>query len=170
MSSETEHDWREVRFRRGTRSHVATSEDNASARFIVGTVLFVVVALAYPWYSCWVQSRLLATDVQQAAQQLEADARKELQAMNEQMQDAVENQQAQAEARRINAVRVLGASTSGGLPVVIVNLGSASMHEATPAICQQASGWVGRSVAGAQIRVQRYRGRQPALDAGTIRC
>ncbi len=41
-----------------------TSAADPQSRFVIGLIVFVVVALAYPWYSYWVQSRLFTNDVE----------------------------------------------------------------------------------------------------------
>jgi hypothetical protein len=55
-------------------------------------------------------------------------------------------------------------------PVVIVELSAAQLQEAREVICAGAERRLKRSVAGLTLRVQEYRGSEPALDAGTVRC
>ena len=57
-TSTGEKDWGNLRFtpRRGRHAQ-ESPEDNASSRFMIGLVVFVLVVLLYPWYSYWVQTR-----------------------------------------------------------------------------------------------------------------
>ncbi len=80
-------DWGDVRFRsRRTRYAEGTPEDNATARFVIGILVFLVVALLYPWYSYWVQSRLVARDLEKAAAAVETQLRREVSGINEHIQ------------------------------------------------------------------------------------
>lgn len=164
-------DWGNVKFRarreRGVQAH---SADDAQSRFVTGLVVFLAVAIAYPWYSYWVQSRLLGYELNLAVDGLKA----EVAAQDEQMRVA-RSQQEQARREtttrdRIAAVRVMGASEGTAGPVVVVNLGQASVGESTAQICQQARRFLGRPLHGERLRLQRYRGSQPTTDAGTVYC
>lgn len=170
MEEQTPKDWENVRFRPRSRFAAGSPDDNASARFSIAIVVFVLVALAYPWYSYWVQSRLIARDIQAATTQLNSEALAAMKGLNQQLTNERERQVALAERRNISSVRVVGASVSQGMPVVIVQLGDASLPAVTATICQQASGWLGQSTAGMTLRVQRHRGGVPAIDAGRVRC
>lgn len=136
-----------------------SGDDGAGARFWMGLIVFLLVAAAYPFYSYWVQARLLARDVARAgeafSQQLEAENAR----MNEQARKA-----------RIAKVSVVGTAPNRNGPIAIVRLEQASLDEATPTICRQAANMLGSSLAGRSLRVQRHRGGQPAVDIGTIRC
>lgn len=61
---ESPRDWGNVRYRGGSRRPGLAAGDEAGTRFVIGVVVFLAVALAYPWYEYWVQSRLLAREVQ----------------------------------------------------------------------------------------------------------
>ncbi|MGY1424503.1 hypothetical protein [Lysobacter sp. A289] len=65
-----ERDWGNVRFRRSSRTPDGSPDDNADPRFWVGLVVFLMVALAYPWYSYWVHAQLLSRSFQEAADSL----------------------------------------------------------------------------------------------------
>src|SRR3546814_4745192 len=75
-TSSSEKDWGNLRFtpRRGGYSQ-GSPEDNANSRFVIGLVVFVLVALLYPWYSYWVQARLVARDVTRAVEVMDAQLR-----------------------------------------------------------------------------------------------
>lgn len=168
MADESQ-DWSELRFRHA-RNAEPTAEDNASARFAIGLAVFIGVALVYPWYSYWVQSRLLGRELQESARQLEDQTRDELREFNAQMQQSAQRREAAARRHRIDAVQLVGASMSGATPVVVVKLGTASVVESSPVICRQAASWLGRSTTGMRLRVQAHRGNAPAVDVGVISC
>lgn len=171
-------EWGNVRFRRDRhrRSRLGES-DPVQARFVIGLAVFVVVALLYPWYSYHVQAYLLARDLEAGLQQLNA----ELDGVADEMKaDTARRQQAsaqQAQARRDEqtrqrqaGVRVMGVNDGRSGPVVVVNFGQAGVAESAIQICSQAEHFLGRKLDGVPIRLQRYRGSQPALSAGQIRC
>lgn len=164
-------DWGNVKFRaqreRGVQAH---SADDAQSRFVTGLVVFLAVAIAYPWYSYWVQSRLLAYEVTTGLQQV-SDEFAAASAKRQQESARVEQAHRETATReRIAAVRVMGASESTTGPVVVVNLGQAGVGESTTQICQQAHFFLGRALHGERLRLQRYRGSQPTTDAGTVYC
>lgn len=64
----------------------------------------------------------------------------------------------------------MGASEGTVGPVVVVNLGQAGVAESTARICQQAQSFLGRTLDGEVLRLQRYRGTQQTTEAGRIRC
>jgi hypothetical protein len=76
---------------------------------------------------------------------------------------------AEALRQRLARVRVQGVFDSSS-PVVIVELAAAQLQEAREVICAGAERRLRRPVAGLILRVQEYRGSEPALDAGTVRC
>lgn len=171
-------DWGSVRFRRhregDAHAHIA---DDAQSRFVTGLVVFLLVVLAYPWYSYWVHSRLLANEFEAGMREIGAEietAEKQVRASVAQRQrvsaqvDQVRRESTASE--RIAAVRVMGATDGRNGPVVVVKFGNAGLTEATETVCQQAALFLGRPVANEVLRVQRYRGNQPATDAGHIRC
>ena len=166
---ETEKDWGNVRYRPVSRRHAAAG-DEASSRFVIGLVVFIAVALVYPWYSYWVHSTLMARDMQLAVQAMGDEVERGVQQM--QAATAQQRQRTAAEARqaRIAAVDVMGATAASGGPVVIVRMGNASLDEAGETICAQAERWLRAPVAGQTLRVQRHRGNAPALDVGRVRC
>jgi hypothetical protein len=175
-------DWGNVRFRsRRAGAAAGTPDDNADARFWIGLIVFVFVALAYPWYSYRVQAYLQARDLQAAGEelgrQLEASTsqmRQQMEASNARMRQrsAAEaaRRQAAADHARIAAVRVVGTFPAKAGPVAIVNLGQAGLPEATAIICRQAEGMLDLPLAGQVLHVRRYRGDQPAMGVGDIRC
>src|SRR5690606_13648913 len=90
--------------------------------------------------------------------------------MEQEFAAAQARHQQTARRQRVAKVRVLGAIPSRKGPIVIVELGQTSLSEATDAICREAGGMLGMAVTGASLRVQRYRGSQPALNIGTVHC
>jgi hypothetical protein len=166
-----EKDWGNLRFRpRRSRYAEGAPEDNANARFVIGLAVFVFVALAYPWYSYWVQTRLLAHELREATTEMSAQARRVLKAASDRMQQQVAQSRAAAVHRSVRGVRVMGAMRTSSGPVVIVDLGEAGLAEGSPAICRQASAWLGSSTSGQRLRVQAYRGRAPAETIGSVDC
>lgn len=164
-------DWGNVRFRRHRiGSGAGAQDDNADARFWIGLLVFLFVALAYPWYSYWVNARLLASDLQAAGEeigrQLEASS---AQIRRQSMADAV-RQQAATQQARIASVRVVGTIPGAKGPTAIVQLEQGELAEAAATICRQTEYMLGSSLAGKALRVQRHRGSRPALDVGSIRC
>lgn len=176
--NEDKRDWGNVRFRRDRHRRMRLGDaDPAQTRFVIGLGVFVVVALIYPWYSYRLQAYLLARDLEVGLQQINA----EMDAVTDQMKaNTARRQQASAQQvqarreeqarQRVAGVRVMGVNDGRSGPVVIVDLGQASVGQATARICSQTERSLGRSLDGVSIRLQRYRGSQPALDAGQIRC
>jgi len=169
--SSSEKDWGNLRFTpRRPRYAESAPEDNAQARFVVGLAVFVVVALLYPWYAYWVQTHLLARDVQQATRAIDSQLRHELRGVGEQARKAAVQSPQAASRRRVRGVRVMGAMATKGVPVVIVDMGDASLSEGTAGICSQAPSWLGRPVSGMTLRVQAWRGRAPSESIGSVVC
>ena len=90
---------------------------------------------------------------------------------------AIEYQQRQRNAnaelqlkRRVASVRVMGVSTGGNLPTVLVALGSSNIYEAQSTLCLQAGVWLHKNVSGSTLRIQSYKGNRPSMDAGEISC
>lgn len=179
MDSADDHrEWGNLRFRQRDRGRSTLSADDpARSRFVIGLAAFVIIALVYPWYSYRVQTYMAARDLAAMSEALDAEMKK----LSEQAQTdahAVRQEQArQAQAQRAAAardrvarVKVMGATEGREGPIVVVNLGQAAVAESMLPICSQTSRFLGRPVAGESVRVQRYRGSQPALDAGRIRC
>jgi len=166
-------DWQDLSFRRRSR----ISESASDHRFAIGLGVFIFVALLFPWYAYEVVSYSLERDATKALNQLGIEAQKQTDIMNEQIYQMDKQAKAQRVAnaeqlkrQRIADVRVVGVSTGGNLPTVLVSLGTSNTFEANIAICQQAAAWLGRNVAGSTLRIQKHRGKQPAQDAGEITC
>lgn len=171
-------EWGNVRFRRDRHRRAQWREaDPVRTRFVTGLAVFIAVVLIYPWYSYRVQSHLLARDldvpVAQLVDELEAASDEMFAELARREQVAARQIQArrQSEARpRTAGVRVMGVTDGRNGLVVVVNLGQANIGQAAAQICSQTERSVGRRLDGVTIRLQRYRGSQPALDAGQIRC
>lgn len=164
-----ERDWGNVRFRSRNRLSSGAAEDWASTRFVIGIVVFLAVALAYPWYSYWVQSRLLVKELEQGIEEATHQADAEVRRVKSAMEGRTAARTRQAAAQRIAAVRVAGVSHNRGMPVVVVKLGDASLAESKEVICLQAEEWLSEELSGKNIRVQKHRGNV-AVDVGTVRC
>ncbi len=170
-ASSSDKDWGNLRFtpRRG-RYAEGTPDDTANSRFVIGLVVFVAMALLYPWYSYWVQTHLLARDLQKAAEELGAQVRDETQAATGRMQRDQLQQRPAVDRRRVTSVQVIGAMATQGDPVVIVRMGDAGLSESAATICRQASRWLNRSTSGMTLHVQSQRGRLPAVTIGSVDC
>jgi hypothetical protein len=167
----SEKDWGNLRFTpRRSRYAEGTPDDNANSRFVIGLVVFVAVALLYPWYSYWVQTHLLARDFQRAAGELGAQLRDETQAVTDRTHRDQLQRQAVVDRRRVTSVQVMGAMATQGDPVVIVRMGDAGLSESRATICRQASHWLNRSTSGMRLHVQSQQGRLPAATIGSIDC
>lgn len=161
--------WGNLRLSRRDRL-AGTAEDAAEARFRMGLGVFLAVALLYPWYEYWVQTRLLARDVTQAAEEVGKALERETAAM-ERKAAARAEQPRQATRRRHDAsIRTMGAMRTRSGPMVIVDLGGRSLQDARLPICVQAAQWLGEPVDGQTLRVQRYRVNRPSVGAGEVRC
>lgn len=160
-------DWSDIRIRPRNTGPRTSPDDNAHTRFVLGAVLFVAVALAYPWYSYWVQSRLLTAEVEQAL----AVTGHEMQAIAHEADAAFG--QARTAATVVNAraprPRILGVS-EGTTAVIVADLDGASVVDATADLCRQATRWTRRSSDGRTFRVQSYRRPAPAVTVGSIQC
>lgn len=163
-------DWGNLRFRKQARYSEGAPEDNANARFVISLLVFLAVAAVYPAYSYWVQSRLVAAELDAAAKQLKTQAAAESARMQRQVQAMDARNRAVAQRQRVAGVRVVGASLNDGAPVVIVQLGGASLSEAKQTICLQAASRLGRPMRGMSLRVLRDEGRGPAVTSGTLHC
>ena len=171
QNATSEKDWGNLRFTpRRSRYAVGAPEDNANNRFVIGLVVFVMVALAYPWYAYWVQTHLLARDLDKAAETLGAQLRDETQVATDRVQRDQQRRQAAVDRQRVGGVQVMGAMTTQGDPVVIVRMGDAGLSESKATICYQASRWLKRSTSGMTLHVQSHRGRLPAATIGSIDC
>ena len=177
MNEGTNGDWGNLRIRR------ARMEGNSDPdrRFWLGVKLLFVGALVFPWYSYWVNAFLFKRDMEAAAVEMKKQMVVSEQQMNEEVAAAqyraeqaageqLRQSAAMAMRDRIAMVKVMGASTNSGNPIVLVVLGNSNAYEAASTICTQSARWVGASVSGKQLQVQAYRGTQPAITVGTIRC
>lgn len=160
--------WGEIRFQRSGRP-VDPSED-AWARFRLGAVFALIALLAYPWYSYKVQAYLLANDVKDAAEQLGAEVASENQNLNHQLRQEVADDAAWSHEQRLMSVHIKGVSTIAGQPMMIVDFGQVNSTELKTTLCRQVDFWFQRSMDGQPIRLQQYRGNNPAIDAGSITC
>jgi hypothetical protein len=156
-----EPDLQQLTFRRAPR----WSEPVSDGRFSIGVAIFLLVALAYPWYSYWVQTRLLARDIEQGVEQLSDTVDNEKRQVSQQDEEQSRFAREQAIRQRIAAVRVTGVS-EGSPPLAVVDLGQSDFLEADETICRQAGAWLHRSVSGKVIRVQglRPRGSNSAIN------
>lgn len=170
MNESIKQDWGNVRFGRRTRIPEGSTDDNADSRFWIGLMVFLMVALAYPWYSYWVHAQLLSRSLQEAVSSLgreldvvEQQTRQELDASAARSNEA-------ARKARIAMVRVMGVSPNRAGPVAIVRLGDAGLAESTLAICRQSEAMLRSPLDGQLLRVQQHRGNRPAMSVGSIRC
>ncbi|WP_222564912.1 hypothetical protein [Novilysobacter antarcticus] len=163
-------EWGNVRFRRNSRSSEGSLDDSADSRFWIGLLVFLMVALAYPWYSYWVNAQLLSRSFQKAAdsigRELDVAAR---QSRQKRAANTAQRKESERSARIAN-VRVVGVSPNRAGPVAIVRLGNAGLAESTLTICRQSEVMLGSSLDGQLLRVQEHRGSQPAISVGNIRC
>ncbi len=163
-------EWRNVRFRSSSRTAEGSPDDNADSRFWIGLLVFLMVALAYPWYSYWVNAQLLSRSFQKAAdsfgREVDVAARQTRQDL---AVSAAQRQESERQARIAN-VRVVGVSPNRAGPVAIVRLGDAGLVESTLTICRQSEVMLESPLDGQSLRVQQHRGSQPAISVGHIRC
>ena len=164
-------DWGNVRFR-GRRNGAAhgTPEDNADARFWIALLVLLTVALAYPWYSYWVNARLLSRDLQSAGEEISRQIEAGNTKWRQQSMAEAERREESDRQRRLASVRVMGTIPSRSGMIAIVRLDRVELLEASATICRQAGSMLGSDLTGQLLRIQRHRGNQPALDVGSIRC
>lgn len=144
--------------------------EQTDARFTVAAIVFVAVALAYPWYSYWVHAHLLGRDMQAAAVELNKQARALENAASDQWRTLSAPPDFPVARAVSKPIRLMGISESTSGAVLIAELGDSSLADARDSLCFQASRWAGRSSSGRAFRVQRYRGNAPAVHAGSIQC
>jgi hypothetical protein len=132
-------------------------------------VAVILIALIWPWYVYRVNAHLLGEDLEEVGDQIDRDSRRLQQQAREQLQHANALTAERALTQRLARVRVRGV-TDSRQPVVIVELGGSNLREARDVICRGAERMLRRSVAGLTLRIQAHRGREPALDAGSVRC
>ena len=170
--------WQDLRFRRRSRVSEGSGNDH---RFAIGLGVFILVALLFPWYAYEVVAYSIERDATTALNKFGVETRKQIDEANTESQRqraaAMEYQQRQSNAnaelqlkRRVASVRVMGVSTGGNLPTVLVALGSSNIYEAQSTLCLQAGVWLHKNVSGSTLRIQSYRGNRPSVDAGEISC
>lgn len=162
-------DWDRLEFRARQRLAGHAAGDPGGARFALGLACFLLVALSYPFYSYWVQTRLLAAELsagmEEAGEQLAASTR-QLEARRAQQ---AEHRRQHEQQERLRAIGVTGISENGGRVVAIVAMGGASLAEARATICAQVDRWRGQAWGG-PVEVRRHRGAAPAATLGTVHC
>lgn len=164
-----------------------------------GIYVAVLIALAYPWYANWVDRVVLARDLAAATRAFEAAvpaattprptrrdaaptmsdpisqfgadvAHHATRALRDGVDQPVQRNDAQSRMRRLAAVEVAGAMDVAPA-TLIVELNGAALEEARETICAQAAAVLRRPLAaGESLRVQRYRGNDPARELGMITC
>lgn len=137
--------------------------------FQIGLIIFLSVALVYPWYAYKVNDYLMSRDLQATIANMEregAAAAKQASLQAAKSKAAFEAADLQ---QRLSQVRIKGIAGQDP-PVVLVELGRASLEEAESIVCRQAAAWLRTSTSGRVLRVQRFRGSQPALEAGELAC
>jgi hypothetical protein len=169
MTDNEKKDWGNMRFRPLSRRSPGQHEDSDS-RFATAIVIFLLVALAYPWYAYWVQSRLMARDLEQAASELDRQVRATAGEVEHLPQVQTASSRADLQQQRVNRVRIVGATLGNGSPMVIAEMHGAGLAESSPTICRQAAEWLGRPLDGMALRVQRGQAGRGTIRMGTIRC
>lgn len=133
-------------------------------------VIFLAVALVYPWYAYWVGAYLLTRGLEAASEEFARVSDEALSDAQKLARRSVEASRREQQRRRIANVQIKGVSDGPDGHVVIVDMGNASLLESDEEICGQASTWLNLDVSGTTLRVQRYRVNQPALDFGAVTC
>ena len=158
----------ELEFRR--RGATPSRSVQPPDRFWVGVAIFLVVAAVYPFYSYHVQTRLAAAELAAAVGELTNELGEKAEEAKREMQANQARQQARSLEQRRRAVSLAGTTTVGGQRVAIVSFGASNLAESRDLVCRQAARQFREDLAGKKLRVQRHRGRQPAVDEGTITC
>ncbi len=168
-------DWSQLSFQR--RRMNQGENDPAWTRFWLGFIFFVIVALAYPWYEYQVNKWLLAKDLEVVTEELSEQADAAQRKLSAQMRNAQEQSRLaqvqmreQQQRRRLAKIKVMGTSGTGARLVMIVEMGNTDLPEAHDTICRQARVLFGHDFGGQPLRIQKYRGNQPAVDIGSINC
>ena len=160
--------WNDVRFRPRQAVISRLPHESAQTRFVIGVVVFLAVALAYPWYSYRVQSRLLAADVDRALAHAGQEAAQAAARAGAEFQHP---QQADAPMGvPPPRPRILGISEGAMARVIVADLDGASLADAQARLCRDAARWTRAPTRGRTFRVQAYRRSRPAIPAGSIRC
>lgn len=163
-------DWNSDRRRHAAKRHARIPTDASGARFRFAIAMCVGVVLAYPWYEYWVNSFLLARELDASAREIEVASQQFLEQMEDQTARADILSRRDQQRVRVGKVRVKGVGDGATGPVVIVDLGFASLSESKETICNQARTWLKKDLTNVSLKVQRYRVNQPALDSGVVDC
>lgn len=163
-----DHSLSDLTFRERSRPVPARAEP--TSHFWTGVAIFVGVALIHPFYSYQVQTRLAARDINAAVNEFSDQMSQIGDQAQRRTEETTRESAAAALQRRQAGVRLMGTTLVGGSRVVIVDLGQATLGEGKFALCRQAAASFRESMAGEQLRVQRHRGRQPAVDVGSVVC
>jgi hypothetical protein len=163
-----DHSLSDLTFRERSRPVPARAEP--TSHFWTGVAIFVGVALIHPFYSYQVQTRLAARDINAVVGEFSNQMNQMGEKAQRQVQESARESAAAALQRRQQGVRLMGTTSVGGNRVVIVDLGQATLGEAKATLCRQAAASFREPLAGERLRVQRHRGRQPAVDVGRITC
>ena len=163
-------DWSVVRRQVSGRVYKSASDGRIDARLWIVVAIFLAVALAYPWYSYQVNAFLHARDMEFAVREIARVTEENLRDLRTQAALSADASRREQRRRRIENVRVKGLSDGPHGPVVIVEMGDASLEESQGTICRQASFWLKKKLSDTTLRVQRYRMNQPALDLGIVTC
>lgn len=161
--------WAEAVRQQGEYTRRVSSElpRRHAVMILLGGIL--AIALAFPFYDYYVQSRLLQLELEAALQEAEAELKAQLEELGNEGKAQAERAEREARLRRLRLVRVTGV-IDGEEPVAIVVLGDAHADEARQTICAQAQRQLRRSLQGQLIKVQRAQANRPATDAGWISC
>lgn len=162
--------WGDLRFARRDRLARTPEEEAAHARFWIGLGVFLAVALLYPWYAYWVQTRLFAHEVSQAMQDAGAVFEQQEAARRAGIGRVSSPRRQTAPPPYEMPVRTMGAVRTRSGPMVIVDLGGRSLEDARPTICAHAARWLRTPVEGQVLRVQRYRADRPPISVREVRC
>ena len=165
-----EDEWSAVRRQVSGRAYRTASVRSIDDRLWIVVAIFLAVALAYPWYSYQVNAFLLAWDMEVAAREIARVTEENLRDLQTQAALSADASRSEQRRRRIGSVKVKGLSDGPYGPVVIVEMGDASLEESQGTICRQASFWLKKKLSDTTLRVQRYRMNQPALDLGIVTC
>ncbi|SFN58418.1 hypothetical protein [Dokdonella immobilis] len=163
-------DWSAVRRQVSGRIYRTGSTGSFDGRLWIAVTIFLAVALVYPWYSYQVNAFLLARDMEVAAREFARVSEESVRELQKQVAQSADASRREQRRRRIGSVKIKGVSDGPHGPVVIVEMGDASLNESQETICRQASLWLKMKLTNTTLTVQRYRMNQPALDLGIVTC
>lgn len=163
-------DWSAVRRQASGRTYKTGSISSFDGRWWTAVAIFLAVALAYPWYSYQVNAFLFARDTEAAISEFARVSEESLKDMKKQLAQSADASRREQRRKRIESVRIKGVSDGPHGPVVIVEMGDASLNESQDSICRQASHWLKMKLTNTTLTIQRYRLNQPALDLGIVTC